>query len=90
MQNIIIPFLNIIFINQSDSAGEDTNRKKQDDNAVVARKNNSKENEKQINARNESDIVNESDHQEEANPIKQNDGKAEPIPGIINQFYTKN
>ena len=58
---VIIPILYLIFINQSDSAGEDANRNKRDDNEDAARRNKARENETQINARNESDIGKESD-----------------------------
>ena len=91
LREVIIPILNLIFINQSDSAGEDANRNKRDDNEDAARRNKARENETQINARNESDIGKESDDVEEKIPIKQNDGKGndKQISGKIKQIYGK-
>jgi len=91
LREVIIPILNYIFINQSDSAGEDANRNKRDDNEDAARRNKARENETQINARNESDIGKESDDVEEKIPIKQNDGKGndKQISGKIKQIYGK-
>ena len=89
LREVIIPILNYIFINQSDSAGEDANRNKRDDNEDAARRNKARENETQINARNESDIGKGSDNQEENIPMKQNDGKEEPEPETIKKFYKK-
>ena len=86
---VIIPILYLIFINQSDSAGEDANRNKRDDNEDAARRNKARENETQINAKNESDIGKGSDNQEENIPMKQNDGKEEPEPETIKKFYKK-
>ena len=86
---VIIPILYLIFINRSDSAGEDANRNKRDDNEDAARRNKARENETQINARNESDIGKGFDNQEENIPMKQNDGKEEPEPETIKKFYKK-
>ena len=86
---VIIPILYLIFINQSYSAGEDANRNKRDDNEDAARRNKARENETQINAKNESDIGKGSDNQEENIPMKQNDGKEEPEPETIKKFYKK-
>ncbi len=83
LREVIIPILNYIFINQSDSAGEDANRNKRDDNEDAARRNKARENETQINARNVPD------HQEEANPIKKDDEKTKERPSNIKQFYGK-
>ena len=89
LREVIIPILNLIIINQSDSAGEDANRNKRDDNEDAARRNKARENETQINARNQSDIGKGSDNQEENIPMKQNDGKEEPEPETIKKFYKK-
>ena len=91
LREVIIPILNLIFINQSDSAGEDTNKNNPDDNEDAARRNKARENETQNNASNESDIVEGSNDVEENIPIKQNDGKGndKQMPGKINKFYEK-
>ena len=91
LREVIIPILYLIFINQSDSAGEDANRNKRDDNEDAARRNKARENETQINARNQSDIGKGSDDVEEKIPIKQNDGKGndKQMSRKIKQIYGK-